>query len=313
MALSDLISHQGAPRLRTDLVVEYGDLHDFALEAVVLTETGSAIEIGYYAGDAKPKNIIDISTQKGCPQRCVFCELHDRPFEGSLSVQEMYEEVVVGLGLASERGVDIDDRPHKIDFGKSGEPLLNPSIVDAVEQMTLFGCSYKMCTIFPKSEAAQGRFKALAKVKHCQPVQMQVSLISTSEQYRQRSTTGKVGSFAELRGCGEFWAEHDPYHRKINLSLIVTQNTPCDPAAIKCVLPPEVFNIRLRPYIPNSCGRANNCVVLEPEKLRWLQAAFRDNGYEVSAFATPTPTEQRFGLTSNVTLRRYHQMKEGKF
>ena len=58
-----------------DLVMIFGDRADGVIGIPVRTRDDKVVETSYFFGKMHPKNIIDISSQIGCPMGCRFCEL----------------------------------------------------------------------------------------------------------------------------------------------------------------------------------------------------------------------------------------------
>ncbi len=105
-------------KIKKDLVMQFGDSHDGAIEFAGLLEEDKVIEVGYFYGDIKPKNIIVISSQVGCPAKCNFCELGNEKFGRNLTSQEIYDQVTLMLQQASQYGIDIDKIGHKVSLQK---------------------------------------------------------------------------------------------------------------------------------------------------------------------------------------------------
>jgi adenine C2-methylase RlmN of 23S rRNA A2503 and tRNA A37 len=300
--------------VQKDLVMEFGDHSDGAIEFVGLVD-GGYIETGYFYGDIKPKNIIVASTQVGCPSKCNFCELGTRPFVRNLSSEEIHDQVHLMLDQARLYGHDVEQVKHKISWAKSGDPLFNSEYVVALEQIADMKFSHKVSTVFPGGKRIQERFKAVADfaASYVSPVQIQVSLISTSEEYRNKAAGIKVASFKDIRNAADYWLRVNPAGRKINLSLILDEHTPVDVKTTLDNFPPELFRFRFRNYVPTKNGSEHGLEKVTKSTYETIFQQFRDKGYDVGTWATPTPIEQKFGLASNVMLRRYDQMVDGKF
>ncbi|MBI4450996.1 radical SAM protein, partial [Candidatus Woesearchaeota archaeon] len=253
------------------------------------------------------KNIIDISSQVGCPMQCVFCELGQEKFARNLTAQEMFDQVKLMLSIAEQYGAATAKTPHKVTIAKTGEPLLNPDITQGLEKIAAYGYSFKISTVFP--HACQKRLEAVADFAshYAQPVQLQISLISASEEYRSKSAGSGAACFDEIRAGAQYWHDKNPA-RKVNLSLILTEDVPCRVQDVKSVFPAELFRFRFRNYVPTKNGDNANLRTMTRERFEQVLAEFRETGYDVNEAATPTPTELRFGLAANVTRRRYLDM-----
>lgn len=313
MIIKDIVQNYELQQIQSDFTAFFGDAHDGAIELVASpsAQPNEIFEVAYYYGDAKPKPIIDISVMIGCPAKCSQCELGKQAFGRSLSAREIFEQVILMLQRVS--GFTDIERIHKVSLGKSGEPLLNPFIVRGLRMIGTFGFSFKVSTVFPRGEKSKKIFKDIAEFAraHNKPVQLQISLISTSEEYRLQ-TTGIGAGFAEIRKGIDYWVERNPQPngRKPNISLILTEDTPASPHDILHVLPPELVNVRLRPYVISSNGSESGLNPITEQKFAGIAKNFEDCGYTVSTAGIPTPVEQKFRLSSNSTLERYRKQTQ---
>lgn len=301
-----------AKKICLDSIRFLGNKEDGAIEGVCLTEDGLAFEIGYYFGEQKNKNILDVSSQIGCTQKCKFCELGSERFRRNLTRDEIYQQVAILIDIVERRGFVVKGDNHKVDFGKSGEPLLNNEVPESIENISSLGFSFKLCTILPKADRVWRNFEKISRFAsgYDKSFQVQVSLISTSERYREEVSGSRLFSFEDIRKIGEQWKQNNPWGRKINLSIILSRETPCNMGNIRNVLTPEYFNIRLRNYVPTVNGSLNNLMIKEDRDIERLKDEFRNGGYFVIDDARPTKTEFRYSLASNVTLKRYIQSKK---
>lgn len=285
-------------------VMVYGDRSDGTIQFKPIALRGQ-VETSYFYGKSKPKNIIVISSQVGCPERCKFCYLGDETFKGDLSSEEMYGQVLLMLKLALNNGFDIDTINHKVTVANSGEPLLNKNLVEGLEKIAELGFSFKVSTIFPAKEKARNNFEAVANfaANYGPPVQLQISLISTSEDYR--AEMGRVATFNEIRDAADYWFGLNPLEsggRKINLSLILSQNTPAEVGDVLKIFPPDLFRFRFRDYVETTVGKKHGLMTIDEKRMIAIKQQFRDEGYDVFDHATPTPVERKHGLVANKTL-----------
>ena len=134
----------------------FGNERDGVIEMAAGTHDGGIVEIGFYYGVTKPKPIIKISPQIGCPARCNFCELGGVAFKRNLTPVEMVEQVRIMRETAIQLGALTAEAPIKVNFAGSGEPLFNKGLV---ETLALLGDelhpSFKVSTVFPNSKKCQ--------------------------------------------------------------------------------------------------------------------------------------------------------------
>ncbi len=302
--------------VRKDLVFQFGDRTDGVIGIPALTHDGQVIEISYFYGTAKPKSIIVLSSQAGCPMKCSFCELGYERFGRNLEPEEIRDQLLLlYYGELRNRGISLESTPHKVTIANTGEPLLNPSLIQGLELVAkFFSGSFKVSTVFPANEHSRSTFVELAQfaARNPEPVQLQISLISTSEEERQRIAGPHVANFQQIREAAEAWRQINPQGRKINLSVILTETMPCDVEAAMALFPPDLFRFRFRQYVPTETGKANNLKTVEASRFADIKQAFADREYEVGDWATPTPIEWKFGLAGNVIRRMYLDMVRRK-
>lgn len=243
--------------------------------------------------------------------RCAFCELGGEQFGRNLTPQELRDQVTLVLEEAARYGFDINATPHKMNVAGSGEPLLNRSLVDGFRLIGDLPQTIKISTVFPDDVRAWVNFQRVvdfAAELTTQVIQIQISLISTSEEERQRMSGGRVASFAKLRDAAALWRTKNPQGRKVNLSLIITGDDCCAANEVRDLFPPELFRFRFREYVPTRHGTENHLSSATAERLAAINADFAAAGYEVGDWASPTPIERKFGLASNAIRQRYLEM-----
>jgi 23S rRNA (adenine2503-C2)-methyltransferase len=309
MMLSEQIRDYKTTTVTNDLIFEFGNEKDGAIEFAGLLN-GGVIEVGYFYGVAKPKNILVVSTQLGCPSRCQFCELGDELFTRSLTAKEIYEQAILILAIARRYGMDIDTVKHKVNFAKSGEPLLNEALVQSMQLLGQHQFSFKISTVFPYGEKVKKVLAQAADFSASYPeaVQLQISLISTNENHRRKLAGIRVASFSEIRQEAKQWFKKLPNHRKWNISLMMTNDMPFDIDVVKEFFDAEFFRFRLRTYVPTVNGKNNGLITAVQERYDEIKSSLLGCGYDVGDWALPTPIERRFKLASNVTRRRYLNM-----
>ncbi|MFH2028702.1 MAG: radical SAM protein [Nanoarchaeota archaeon] len=313
MSLSQIVEKYEPKLLERDYMVMYGNLHDGVIEFPAITRDNQIIEVGSYFSDhkkLKPKNIIGIAPQAGCPSKCGFCEYGVEPYVRDVTPDEMYEQVMMMLDLEYRLGVNIDTEKHKVSIARGGEPLLNDRLIEGMEKIAQHGMSFKVSTVFPYSKKIENMLYDVARfdAQHDEPVQIQLSLISTSEEYRKSITGIRVATFEEIRRVCDNYRNINPDGRTFNVSLILSEETPCNVDDVAGILPPSMFNFRFRPYVPNQNGESHSLEKIDGDKLNDLKNSFRDKGYDIKSWATPTPIEEKFRLSGSVTRHRYLRM-----
>lgn len=308
-----------AGTLTYDCVTKFGDSADGSIQIPVVTNKEEVVEVSYFYGNAKPKSIIVISTQTGCPMLCRFCELGlERPGR-NLTVGEILSQVT----LLWQKEVNPYSGPFKLTLANTGEPLLNPNIVPALRWLDQKLCfesikSFKVSTVFPKGKLARKTLEELAQLaaQSKKPIQLQISLLSTCPAERKRLSKDGGASFQEIANAGSYWREITQtaprQARKINLSLMLEavgfDRMMQQAENLSKHFHPDHFRIRLRPYVPTSTGAWYCLDPLAEGQYQQLKTRLSEIGYEVGDWGVPTAIEQRFSLAPNVTRRRYLEM-----
>ncbi len=287
----------------------FGDADDGVIEIVTEATEGGFSEAGcYYGKQTHPHYpVFAVSVATGCRFRCVFCNTRLQPGR-QLSVKDIMEQTRLIIHEAQERHVDVHSKEGiKINIGKTGEPLDNPLLPEAMQQLTTLKqpVRFKVASVFPAGRKAQTHFKKLSALASSlqQTIQMQISLISTDENFR-RETAGPVASFQDIADAAALWRRGKPPREKWNLNLILAEETPCTAADIVNVLPPEHFQIRPRDCIATEEATKNNLTPISEERHTRICDDLRNAGYTVNLAGRPTSTEKTNRLAANATRYR---------
>ncbi len=290
----------------------FGDINDRVIESVGSHEGKKPFEVGYYNGDDKKKAIINVSCATGCPVGCNFCDLTDSG--GPLTPESIYQQVEDMLFFAkSVDGYNPCDKPLKINFAKTGEPLLNGHIVDAMDLIAskIPSTSFKISTSMPNIPQVQERIKdwaLFASNYQAGSVQLQISLISTSESFRQASVGMRSNmSLLPLEGVAESintWFRYNKAGRTPNCSFLLSADTPCNPLDIIDTFRPGNVNFRIRPVVTTQNSQANGLKPISEASIENILSVFRLYSYNINTAGVTTMTEQAHALASNVTRRQ---------
>lgn len=293
-------------KLKADRVYKYGNNSDGVIESAVAIGDRGVVEIGYYYGDLKPKSIIKVSTQKGCPARCGFCNAGAEEFLGNLTGLEIYEQAALMLQIVAALNVPSKEQKHKVNFAGTGEPLLNPNLPEALERLAKHELSFKVATVLPKAKISYANLEKIAKFAgaYSGTLQLQISLISSDQDFREQQVGLDLPNSEELIELAKLWRSYKPKREQINLSLILSSDTPVDAEYLMNCFPKEFFRFRFRNYIPTENGAQNDLLTIPGEKLESIKQQFSSRGYHAGSEATPTATEQKYNLASNVTRSR---------
>jgi 23S rRNA (adenine2503-C2)-methyltransferase len=294
-------------------LTNYCDFHfgDDVVRFPIETSEGLVLESSFCQGYKEEKYLAALSAQVGCANQCKFCDLADFGLQKNLSSDELVEQLRLVLQGADKRGYNIYDRPVKATFVMGGDPLNNPYFPDAVsllaEELPL---QLKVSTLLSAAKSIKRNYSRLVEAAKDYPniVQMQVSLNSTDEEYRQSLSLIPLAGFADVKEVGEIWKEQVPEARKIDLTFTVNKDTPLDPESIVDILSPELFAIRLRELVPTSRGESHGLKGVVDEQVSEASKRFRDSGYDLIP-GSPGKLEWDFNLSPGEMIKLYSQIK----
>ena len=124
-------THTGKIITDTDLYLEYLYVGDYGKEnnikADFLGYTKKINKVKNTEVDIKNKLVVTVSTQKGCPMKCNFCDCPKAGFKGNASVYELLSQITSGVALS---GITYGKRLN-VHFARMGEPTFNLNVIKA--------------------------------------------------------------------------------------------------------------------------------------------------------------------------------------
>ncbi|MBW2987138.1 radical SAM protein [Candidatus Woesearchaeota archaeon] len=291
------------------------DFHfeDSMIKLPMETKDGKIFEATFCYGYKRKQFLAALSVQIGCPSRCKFCQLGEKGLIRNLTDDELMDQLNLVLKTAYKRNYPIFTTPLKLTYVMGGEPLANNYIVKTLRRVKEdIPLKLKISTIFPQSVLANGTFKEIVEIAKDYPniFQFQISLNSTDEKYRQSLCTIPLANFKEIRQAAECWFKNVPNPRKINLTFTISEETPLDPDDIIDILPPSMFAVRLRPWVPTKRGERYGLKKIMDSKFKQAKKKFEDAGYCYIPGAAGE-VEYDFKLAPGEILKIYPMIKNG--
>lgn len=222
------------------------------------------------------KWVLLVSTMFGCPIGCSMCDAGGH-YQGKPTKDEIFSQIDF---LVKKRYPDgrIPAKQFKIQFARMGEPSLNLSVLDVLEELPL---RYEAPGLMPSlsSVAPQGSnefFESLLEIKKRHYVnghfQFQFSLHTTDQKLRDQIIPVKKWDFANMANYGErFYAPGD---RKITLNFALAREMPVDQTILLRYFDPDKFLIKITPLNPTY--RA-----VENELSSYIDPSLEINDYDV--------------------------------
>ena len=206
------------------------------------------------------KWILLTSTMHGCPVGCKMCDAGGY-FHGKPTAEEILEQIdFMVVNRYPDRRVL--SKQFKIQFARMGEPALNDSVLDVLEELPKRydapGLMPSISSVAPKGTDAF--FERLLEIKNrlysSGHFQFQFSIHTTDLALRDELVPVKKWDFAKMAAFGErFYEEGD---RKVTLNFALAQGQPLDPEVLKTHFSPDVFLIKITPLNPTYRAVENN-------------------------------------------------------
>ena len=234
------------------------------------------------------KWILLTSTMHGCPVGCKMCDAGGY-FHGKPTAEEILEQIdFMVVNRYPDRRVL--SKQFKIQFARMGEPALNDSVLDVLEELPKRydapGLMPSISSVAPKGTDAF--FERLLEIKNrlysSGHFQFQFSIHTTDLALRDELVPVKKWDFAKMAAFGErFYEEGD---RKVTLNFALAQGQPLDPEVLKTHFSPDVFLIKITPLNPTYRAVENNLEsYIDPHEQNVNQdavvKALEEAGYDV--------------------------------
>lgn len=122
-------THTGKIVSDTDLGIEYLYVGDYGKEnnikADFLGYTKRIEKVEHKPVDITDKLVVTVSSQKGCPMNCNFCDCPKLGFHGNVSTMELVSEITTGISLS---GIKHGSRLN-VHYARMGEPTFNSNVI----------------------------------------------------------------------------------------------------------------------------------------------------------------------------------------
>jgi 23S rRNA (adenine2503-C2)-methyltransferase len=254
------------------------------------------------------KWIINVSTQFGCPVRCVFCDAGG-DFRGNCSADDILAQV---KAAASGHPESVSRcRKLKVHFARMGEPALNDAVLEAIERLpqTLPTPELWCCVATVAPAGRRAWFDSLAeRQRRLFPgrFQLQFSINSTDEAERRRLMPIPLEDLAWIAGRGD--RHFRPGDRKLSLNFALARDIVFEPQSIIRLFDPAVFIVKLTPLNPTAASRDGGLrTVLRSEQAEQAMQhveLLRKAGFEV-ILSVGDAREDQIGSNCGQAVRLY--------
>lgn len=214
-------------------VGDYGKENNIKADFLGYTERIEKVE--HKDVNLNEKLVVTVSSQKGCPMKCNFCDCPKYGFHGNASLPELMSEISTGIALS---GIKHGKRLN-IHFARMGEPTFNENVIDAAcKAEKVFGDMFDeyhpvVSTMCPKSNKNLFNFllswvNAGFEYGGKDGFGLQFSINTLNEEARNKAFNNKSLSLTEI---GKIIKElPNPKRRKYTLNFAVTSDSNLNPA-----------------------------------------------------------------------------------
>ena len=304
----------GAIYCDTDKMMEYLYVGDYGKENNIKADfLGFKKEINqvpHHEVDLKDKMVVTISTQKGCPMKCMFCDCPKVKFGGNISREELVEEVTKAITYSQCKYTE----RFNLHLARMGEPSLNArNVLDFLRydlrtlvsnMMTAETIHPVFTTMCPKglgkewlSEILQ-EFCDIKNNDYGGEAGLQLSINSTDESQRNQLFRGMSLSLQEISEICKNLPM--PKGRKYTLNFPVTDKTILNPKELSRLFDKNKFIVKITPI--HETNEANSNGINTPEGYykydvyRQFEQPLLEEGWQVIVFI-PSKEEDEDRIT----------------
>lgn len=130
-------THTGKIVTDTDLNMEYLYVGDYGKEnnikASFLGYDKRIDKVEHKQVDITDKLVVTVSSQKGCPMNCNFCDCPKFGFKGNATLPELITEIMSGVALSGIR----HGQRLNVHYARMGEPTFNNNVITSAKYIGL--------------------------------------------------------------------------------------------------------------------------------------------------------------------------------
>lgn len=204
--------------------------------------------------DLTKKWVATISTQKGCPMKCQFCDCPKYGFHGNASIEDLCYEIETILEHETTKNTD----RFNVHFARMGEPTFNQNVLtfakDYLRELTKKYISAKtihpvVSTMLPKGNKNLKQFILdwcdIKNKDYNGEAGLQFSINSTDNNQRDAQFNSKSLSLEEISELSKELPQ--PVGRKYTLNFAVTKDTILDAERLTKLFDPKMFIVKITP------------------------------------------------------------------
>lgn len=304
-------THTGKIYVDRDKNLEFLTVGDYGKENNIKADfLGLHKEINGVANtqvDLTKKWVATISTQKGCPMKCKFCDCPKFGFHGNATVQDLVYEIET---ILAGETIDHTDR-FNVHFARMGEPTFNWSVIEfASRELKPLVESYinaktihpVVSTMLPRSNRRLEEFL----MKWCEvknegyngEAGLQFSINSTDDEQRNNQFNNMSLTLGEISALSKKLPT--PKGRKYTLNFAVTSDTILDAKRLSKLFDKNNFIVKITPIHETTAAISNGFDVTtsysDYDVYRQFEQPLVEEGWDVIVFV-PSKEEDSDRIT----------------
>ncbi|MBR4506919.1 MAG: Fe-S-oxidoreductase [Alphaproteobacteria bacterium] len=270
--------------------------------------------------DLTQKWVAAISTQKGCPMNCKFCDCPKYGFFGNASVEELAYQIETILQNETVKNTD----RFNVHFARMGEPTFNPNVLAfAKGQLRELVAKYIVAqtvhpvvsTMLPKNNNNLTKFVLdwcnIKNIDYRGEAGLQFSINSTDDAQRDYQFNKKSLSLAEISALAKMLPH--PVGRKYTLNFAVTKDTILDAERLTQLFDPKKFIVKITPIHETNSAVKNGFDVTtsydDYDVYRQFERPLVEKGWDVIVFV-PSHEEDSDRITCGNALIAAKQIQK---
>lgn len=234
-------------------VGDYGKENNIKADFLGLTKKIEGVQ--HHEVNLMDKWVATVSSQKGCPMKCTFCDVHKYGFFGNASMSDLEYQIRY---IIEHEDVRFTNR-FNVHYARMGEPTWNPAVLDFTQLRLddlVRECGLHAVTIHPVVSTMMPRnngnlasyLQRWCEIKNTQrfgEAGLQLSINSTSNEQREAQFAGKSLSLEEISRMADFLPM--PVGRKYTLNFAVTEATILDAGLLDSLFDRNKFIVKITP------------------------------------------------------------------
>ena len=208
---------------------------------------------------------LSISTQRGCPLSCTFCDVPLFGFYGNATTEELQRQLELALNYYAN--TDEIRKPFYLHYARMGEPTFNPNVLDFTANTLpkLIKATPTLLTMLPNSNSNLTQFlqdwTTIKNQLYNGNAGLQFAINSTSDSQRNKMFNNASLSLQEISKLSTKLPT--PLNSKYTLSFIVNKETVLDPVTLNQLFSKDKFQIKIAPVHETKSTKQNQIKTLK--------------------------------------------------